>query len=140
MQRVVEFFVDGQWRAFDPSSLHRDIPLPSWRHVVMARTTLPDEDAAMKPRWGVARGCPYGQELEFLGNGLSFSVREFFWTEARALLEFEASDETVAGAGRAWEAFLKTGRTHPPPYPIEAAADAEKFLQALKESDGIDGR
>jgi len=95
MHRIVACLDGGQWRAFDPSSLQKDIPLKPWQNIVMARTTVADEELAMKPRMGTSLGCPYAQELEFLRGSMALSGQDFFWTMGQPLAEFEASGEAI---------------------------------------------
>ena len=109
MHRVVECFSGGRWSAFDPSSLQPAIPLQPWHDVVMARTTIADEEQAMKPRIGVSLGCPVGQELEFSGPGISFAPPDFFWTTAKPLKEYEVTEQEMDKARGEWERFLRTG-------------------------------
>lgn len=58
MHRIVEYHDGDRWIRFDPSSVHDEVPMKPWQSVVMAATTIADEEAAMKPRRGVALGCP----------------------------------------------------------------------------------
>ncbi len=37
-----------------------------WQTVIMAKTTVADEELAMKPRMGSMPGCPYAQEIELI--------------------------------------------------------------------------
>lgn len=110
MHRVLECFTDGHWVAFDPSSLQPAIPLQPWHGAVMARTTIADEQQAMKPRMGVSLGCPVGQELEFTGPGIAFAAKDFFWTKAKMLKEYEVPMEELEQARREWADFLETGK------------------------------
>lgn len=110
MHRIVEYFDQDEWVPFDPSSIHRDVPMKYWQSVVMATTTPEDEDVAMQPRMGSARGAPYGQELEFVRGSMTFAGPDFFWTLARPLAGFEVNAETIRLARRSWSRFLETGR------------------------------
>lgn len=132
MHRIVEYLSQGQWRAFDPSSLLPGVPVDPARYLVMSRTTIADEEAAMKPRRGVSRGVPYGQELEFLDGGLVFAGRDFFWTTAKPLAGFEVGEEAFSRAAAAWSVFLRTGRLGPEQIRAAAAGDAETFPAALR--------
>ena len=105
MHRVVECFTGRNWVVFDPSMLTPAIPLQPWHGVVMARTTIADEEQSMKPRMGVSVGCPVGQELEFSGPGISFSPPDFFWTLAKPLKEYSG------GGGRDREGEGGVGAT-----------------------------
>ncbi|MDP8235375.1 MAG: transglutaminase domain-containing protein [Candidatus Erginobacter occultus] len=131
MHRIVEYFSRGRWQAFDPSSLLPGIPVDPARYLVMSRTTIADEEAAMKPRMGVSRGVPYGQELEFLDGGLAFAGRDFFWTTAKPQARFEVGEEAFSWAEAAWSEFLRTGRLAPDQIRAAAADDAGSFSAAL---------
>jgi hypothetical protein len=133
MHRVVEFLSDGGWTAFDPSSLSADVPAKPWQNVVMARTTIDDEDAAMKPRMGVMIGCPYGQELELLTPGVMLSGQDFFWTTAKPLAEFSPSPETFATAKERWETFLKGGFLSTAQIDAGSAQTAQEFADTLRQ-------
>ena len=109
MHRIVEYFDADHWSRFDPSSLQPDIPLKPWQNIVMAKTTIPDEELAMKPRVGSSFGCPYGQELELLDSGVTPWGNDFFRTQAKPVAEFEVSDEIAGRARREWESFLRSG-------------------------------
>src|SRR5262249_43217911 len=109
MHRIVEFFEDGRWLPFDPSSLQTDIPSKPWHNIIMARTTTNDEQVAMKPRMGAMVGCPYGQEIELLTSGVNLFGEDFFWTLAKPLAEFEPTEEATRLAAAAWGRYLQTG-------------------------------
>ncbi len=132
MHRIVECYDGGRWHRFDSSSLHADIPMKPWQSVVMARTTIADEEASMKPRMGSSPGAPYGQELELLTPGVTLWGDDFFWTMSKPLAGFEAGEEAADLARGAWELFLKTGA--PAPNQIESAwaSDAGDFIKALQ--------
>lgn len=132
MHRVVEYFDGGQWLKFDPSSVQRDIPMKPWQNIIMARTTIADEQIAMKPRMGVSPGCPYGQELEFTDNGVSFAGKDFFWTIGKPLAEFEATDEAIELATREWHRFLESGNLSLAQIKAVSATNAPSFAEALK--------
>jgi hypothetical protein len=83
MHRIAEFAEDGRWIPFDPSSLRREIPAKPWQNIIMAKTTIKDEETAMKPRMSVMIGCPYGQEIEMLTPGVTLFGVDMFWTEAK---------------------------------------------------------
>lgn len=133
MHRVVEYFADGRWIKFDPSRLHQDIPMKPWQNIVMAATTIADEDIAMTPRMGTSLGCPYGQELELLDGGLTLWGKDFFWTMAKPLARFEASDEAIDRAEREWTRFLETGKLGHNQISAASARNADSFLKALNE-------
>ena len=132
MHRVVEYFDSGKWLKFDPSSLQKDIPMHPWQNIIMAKTTIADEDIAMKPRMGASLGCPYGQELEFLSNGISFWGKDFFWTIGKILAEFEVSDEAIDLAKQEWNRFLKIGKLKQGQVKADSVNSAVAFLEALK--------
>ncbi|HPA27998.1 MAG TPA: transglutaminase-like domain-containing protein, partial [Acidobacteriota bacterium] len=71
MHRVAEYHDGNRWVSFDPSCVNMDIPLKPWQNIVMARTSIGEEDASMKPRAGAMAGCPVGQEAEFARLGLN---------------------------------------------------------------------
>ena len=109
MHRIAEFAEDGRWIPFDPSSLSRDIPAKPWQNIIMAKTTITDEEAAMKPRMSVMIGCPYGQEIEMLTPGVTLFGEDMLWTEAKPLAEFVSTDEINRLASEAWNRYLETG-------------------------------
>jgi hypothetical protein len=134
MHRVAEFFDGGKWIAFDPSLLHDDIPLKSWQSLVMERTSIPDEQKAMKPRFGTMLGCPYGQEFELAEPGLMLFGNDFYWTIAVSLAEFDVSEEASALATAAWKRFESTGETTPAQIKAAFARHGEEFITALKSN------
>jgi hypothetical protein len=109
MHRIAEYHDGGRWVPFDPSGLTADIPAKPWQNVVMARTAVRDEQAAMKPRMGAMPGCPYGQEAELLTPGVTLFGQDFFWTQAAPLAEFEPTAEAERLAAAAWSRYLETG-------------------------------
>ncbi len=142
MHRIVEYFDDGRWASFDPSSLQKDIPTKPWQNIIVAKTTIGDEDAAMKPRPGPALGCPFGQEIEFVGNektllgtphvGMTLWGKDFLWTIATPLAEFEDDAEGVSLAKREWTRFLETGKLSQRQKRAAAARNANAFLDGLR--------
>ena len=110
MHRIVEYASDKQWLAFDPSSLHADVPMMPWQSVIMAKTTLADENLAAKPRMGSMVGCPYGQEIELLSSGVTLWGQDMFWTIAKPLAEFQPDDETITLATESWQRYLQEGQ------------------------------
>ncbi len=137
MHRAVEFVRDGHWLGFDPSGVHADVPLPSRNQVVMAITTIADEEVAMKPRMAVAPGAPYGHEIEMLSQRVALHGKEFFWTSAKPLAHFKVSSKTAAAAGRAWETFLRTGKRSLSQRRAGAARDAKSFEKAWGRRIGL---
>ncbi len=133
LHRIVKYYSGGRWRAFDPSSLIPGIPVDPARYLVMSRTTIADEEAAMKPRMGITRGVPYGQELEFLDGGLAFSGTDFFWTTARPLAGFKVGGKAFQRAAAGWRRFLQSGKLSPGQVRAAAAGNAEDFSAAVME-------
>ena len=131
MHRIAEYFDGGQWHKFDPSSLQKDIPLKPWQNIVMATTTIADEEIAMRPRMGASLGCPYGQELEFLDGTMTLWGKDFFWTMGKPLSEFEPSDEAINEARTEWDRFLQTGKLGERQIKAGSASDSAGFLEAL---------
>jgi len=131
MHRVVEYFDNGQWRPFDPSSLHKDIPMKPWQTIIMAWTTIADEEVAMKPRMGMSLGCPYGQEIEFLDGAIVPWGNDLFWTMAKPLAQFGATDEAMGLARTEWNRFLESGKLSQSQIKAAWASNAVGFLQAL---------
>ncbi|MCF7673788.1 MAG: hypothetical protein K9N23_04740 [Akkermansiaceae bacterium] len=102
-----------------------------WQNIVMAKTTIADEDLAMKPRMGVSLGCPFAQELELLDDGVTVWGADFFWTMGKPLAEFEASDEAINLARAEWNRFLATGKLGQRQFRVASARDAASFLESL---------
>jgi len=132
MHRIVAFSENGRWVPFDPSSLQTDIPAKPWHNIIMAKTTTQDEQVAMKPRMGVAVGCPYGQEIELLTPGVILFGQDFFWTMAKPLAEFEATEEATRLAARAWTRYLETGTLTPGQLKAGSAKTATELVELLK--------
>lgn len=109
MHRIVEYSEDDQRRYFDPSSLNADVPMKPWQTVIMAKTTMADENFSMKPRMGSMPGCPYAQELELMSTGITLWGQDFFWTMAKPLAKIEPDPESVSLAIDAWNRYLKEG-------------------------------
>jgi hypothetical protein len=128
MHRIIEYFDTGRWTSFDPSLLQQEIPLTPWQNIIMAQTTIPDEELAMKPRMGSAFGCPYGQEVEFLDSGVSLWGNDFFWTLGKPLTEFEVSDKVVDQARREWVHFLASGELSQTQLHAASVTNAGSFL------------
>lgn len=132
MHRVVEYFEDGKWVPFDPSLLQADIPLKPWQSIIMAKTTIPDENTAMTPRFGSALGCPFGQEVEFATFGLTLSGNDFYWTLATPLAEFEVSDEAIALTVAAWKQYLQSGTLSPGQIKAASAKGLKQYVDAME--------
>lgn len=132
MHRIVEYLTDGRWIQFDPSSLQKDIPMKAWQNIIMATTSVKDEKLAMKPRMGVAMGCPFGHELEFPEGGMTPWGKDFFWTIAKPLAEFEISGEIRDLTTQQWAAFIETGKLSPGQIRAATARDAEALIDALR--------
>jgi len=132
MHRIAEFAEDGRWIPFDPSSLSRDIPAKPWQNIIMAKTTINDEETAMKPRMSVMIGCPYGQEIEMLTPGVTLFGEDMFWTEAKPLAEFASTDEINRLAAEAWKRYLETGTLTEGPRKSGGAKTAQELMELLK--------
>jgi hypothetical protein len=132
MHRIVEFADGDRWVPFDPSGLTADVPAKPWQNIVMARTTIADEEAAMKPRMGAMRGCPYGQEAELLTPGVTLFGADFFWIQAAPLAEFEPTEEAVQLAAKAWAGYLETGKLTAGQLKAGSAKTAAELAEALK--------
>ncbi len=132
MHRIVEFAEDGRWIPFDPSSVHPDIPTKAWQNIVMARTTIRDEEIAMKPRMSMALGCPYGQEIELLSPGVMLFGQDMFWTVAKPLAEFAPTDEAVRLATEAWCRYLDSGALSTGQRKAGDAKTVAELVQLLK--------
>lgn len=132
MHRIVEYFDDGAWRVFDPSSLHTDIPMKSWQYVIMAKTTKADEDLAMKLRMGAMPGCPYAQEIELVTDGITTWGQDFFWTSAKPLAEFDVTEEAGKLAAAAWQQYLEKGELSPISIKAANATNSKELLEALQ--------
>lgn len=109
MHRIVEYRDGDQKKYFDPSSLHATVPMQPWQTLVMTRTTISDEQLAMKPRMGTSLGCPYAQEIELPERGVTFWGKEFFWTMAKPLAPVEFDNEAIARAKEDWKRFIREG-------------------------------
>ncbi len=132
MHRIVEWAEKDQWTSFDPSALVRDIPTKPWQNIIMSKTTIQDEQLAMKPRMGVGLGCPYGQELELLTSGVILTGQDFFWTVAKPLAEFEATEDAARLAAKTWSSYLQTGVLSPAHHKAGSAKTAAEFAESLK--------
>ncbi|OGL43412.1 MAG: hypothetical protein A2161_05835, partial [Candidatus Schekmanbacteria bacterium RBG_13_48_7] len=132
MHRIVECFDEGGWRSFDPSSLQTDMPMKPWQNIIVAKTTIADENLAMKPRMGSMVGCPYGQELELMDYGISLWGQDFFWTIARPVAEFEASDTAIGLATSNWNRYMEMGILSQGQIKAASAKNAEEFLEFLQ--------
>ena len=132
MHRIVEYSNNDQWHYFDPSSLHADVPMKPWQTIIMAKTTVADENIAMKPRMGAMLGCPYGQELELLSAGVTLWGQDFFWTIAKPLAELEPDDEAVSLAMDAWNRYLREGTLSAGQIKAASASSSTEFLETLK--------
>jgi hypothetical protein len=133
MHRIVEFFENGHWAPFDPSSLQADIPAKPWHNIIMARTTIEDEAKAMKPRMGAMLGCPYGQEIELLTPGVTLSGQDFFWTLAKPLAEFEPTEAATPLAAEAWTRYLETGTLSQGQLKAGAAKSAAELVELFNK-------
>lgn len=132
MHRIVEYFDQGSWVPFDPSSVYADIPLKPWQNIIMAKTSIADEEAAMKPRYGVMRGAPFGHEAEFTKPGLSLHGQHFFWTVAAPLAEFKVNPEASSKATGLWWRFLQTGKLEKAHHKAASARTSSGLLKAME--------
>jgi len=131
MHRIVAYHAGNEWIPFDPSLLQPDIPLKPWHAIVMAKSSMAAEGMSMRPRVGAMRGCPYGQEAEIAGSGLSLHGDDFFWTLAVPLASFVVDEETFALTTKAWERFLISGMCETG-QAAARAGDLARFRAALK--------
>lgn len=131
MHRIVEYADGGAWIPFDPSSVSADIPLKPWQNIIMAKTTLPNEEAAMKPREGAMVGCPLGHEVEFSRPGLHLYGGDFFWTIGAPLAEFPVTDEAVALTAAEWRRFLADGALSAGQLKAASARHPDEYREAL---------
>jgi len=132
MHRIVEYFDKDRWIAFDPSSLQTDVPAKPWQNIVMAKTTIFDEQTAMKPRMGSMIGCPYGQEIELLSTGVTLWGQDFFWTQAKPLAEFEPTEQAIQAAIEAWNRTLESGMVSAGQIKASAAKDSSQLIESLR--------
>ncbi|MCX7830472.1 MAG: transglutaminase-like domain-containing protein, partial [Acidobacteria bacterium] len=109
MHMIVDYYDKNKGVSFDPSGVFEDLPLKPYQNVIMAKTTIEDEEKSMKLRAGSMAGCPFGQEAEFSNLGLNLFGEDFFWTTATPLAEFFIDNETAKQCQNLWEKFLKTG-------------------------------
>lgn len=133
MHRIVEYSDHDQSYYFDPSSLHADVPMRPWQTVIMVKTTLADENLAMKPRMGSMVGCPYGQEMELVNTGLTLWGNEFFWTIAKPLAEFDPDNDAITLATESWKQYLKEGQLSRGQITARSATGSTEFLESLKQ-------
>ena len=134
MHRIVEFFASDRWQAFDPSSLRPERPLPPGHQIIVATTTVADENVAMLLRPGASPGCPYGQELEILDSGVTLWGQDFFWTLGESGAEFSAAPAAATAARQDWLRFLATGRISAAQTTAAQAANAASFAAAWSGS------
>ena len=132
MHRIVEYASDKQWLAFDPSSLHAEVPMLPWQSVIMAKTTLADEGLAGKPRMGSMVGCPYGQEIELWTSGVTLWGQDFFWTIAKPLAEFQPDEEAIALATESWQRYLQEGQLSTGQVTARSATRSAELRQCLQ--------
>ncbi len=128
MHRIVEYFDDanGAGLTVIPPERH---PHEPWQSIVMARTTIADEDIAMEPRMGTSLAARTHRSLSF-GRRDNPLGRGFLWTMAKPLAEFEASDRAIdceSGKGQV------PGDREPGQSQIKAAlaSNPAGFLEAL---------
>ncbi|MBM3967800.1 MAG: transglutaminase domain-containing protein [Planctomycetes bacterium] len=131
MHRIVEYSENARTFYFDPSSVSADVPMQPWQTMIMAKSTIADEDLSMKPRMGVMLGCPYGQEAELPEAGIVFTGQDMFWTMAKPLAEFEPSEAAVSVAREAWTNFLKEGVMKEEQIHAAQASDSDQLTRSL---------
>ncbi|MFO0012592.1 MAG: transglutaminase domain-containing protein [Planctomycetota bacterium] len=131
MHRIVEYVDNARTFRFDPSSVSADVPMQPWQTIIMAKSTISDEDLSMKPRMGVMLGCPYGQEAELPKEGIVFTGQDMFWTMAKPLAEFDPSDAAVSLAREGWTRFLKEGVMREGQVQSAKASDSEQLTNFL---------
>ena len=132
MHRIVEYFHEGQWHSFDPSSLHTDVSMKPWQQIIMAKTTIEDENLAMKPRMSAMAGCPYAQELELASDDIILWGQDFFWTIAKPLAEFDVAEEAMVGATDAWRRYLDKGVLSQGQIKAATAKSAKDFSELIR--------
>ena len=132
MHRIVEYHHEGRWHFFDPSSLHKDVPMEPWQTVIMAKTTAADEELAMKPRMGSMPGCPYAQEIELISPGVTLWGQDFFWTIADPIAELQVNDEVVQWATQDWKRYLREGSLSQGQIKAASAKTAAEIWEASK--------
>jgi len=131
MHRIVEFYDKDQWHAFDPSSVQVEIPAKPWQNIIMAKTTIADEQMAMTERRAAMPGCPYGQEAELLSSSVTLYGQDFFWTLAKPLAEFELTEEGIRLATAAWMRYLQTGTLTQGQIKAGSAKSASDLVESL---------
>ncbi len=132
MHRIVEYFAGNGWMSFDPSLLQKDLPLKPWQGIIMAKSSMADEEASMRPRIGAMPGCPYGQEAEIAQLGLSLHGNDFFWTLAVPLARFAVNAAAFDLTRREWEGFLNSGICRRAQADAAWASDLARYVTALK--------
>jgi hypothetical protein len=132
MHRIVAWIADDRWHRFDPSGVHATVPMRTCDSVVVACTSIADEQRAAKPRMSAPIGCPWGQEMEIVrGPAFAFGV-EFFTTQAKPLAAFAVDDATLTAARTAWQRFLTNGTLDAAAERAAAARDLATFAAAWR--------
>lgn len=132
MHRIVAWAADGLWHRFDPSGVHAAVPLRTCDSVVVACTSIADEQRAAKPRMSAPIGCPWGQEMEIVrGPAFAFGA-EFFTTQAKPLAAFAVDDSALAAARAAWQRFLANGALDATAERAALARDVTTFAAAWR--------
>ena len=134
MHRIVEYCENGKWVQFDPSFLQADIPLKPWQNIIVAKTTIVDENKAMKPRMSVSLGCPYGQEFEITKAGLTVWGNDFYWTIGKPIAEFEVSDEAIRLTTGEWNRYLESGVLSQTQIKAASARNREQYVKAFQST------
>jgi hypothetical protein len=132
MHRIVAWTADDLWHRFDPSGVHAAVPMRTCDSVVVACTSIADEQRAAKPRMSAPIGCPWGQEMEIVrGPAFAFGT-EFFTTQAKPLAAFAVDDATLAAARAAWQRFLANGALDTAAERAAVARDLATFAAAFR--------
>lgn len=132
MHRIVAWHADDRWQRFDPSGVHAAVPMRTCDSVVVACTSIADEQRAATPRISAPIGCPWGQEMEIVrGPAFAFGT-EFFWTQAKPLAAFAADDAAIAAARAAWQRFLANGALDAAAERAAASRDLATFAAAFR--------
>lgn len=132
MHRIVAWAADDVWHRFDPSGVHAAVPMRTCDSVVVACTSIADEQRAAKPRMSAPIGCPWGQEMEIVrGPAFAFGT-EFFRTQAKPLAAFAVDDAALAAARAAWQRFLANGALDAAAERAAAARDEATFAAAWR--------
>ncbi|MDZ7630227.1 MAG: hypothetical protein U5K74_02420 [Gemmatimonadaceae bacterium] len=109
-------------------TMSADVPMQPWQTMIMAKSTIADENLAMKPRMGMMLGCPYGQEAELPKSGIIFTGQNFGQWRNRSR-DSISNAVLFHSAREAWTQFLKEG--------VMRRADRCRQSKRLKRTGGI---